>query len=137
MLIQIPSSDIYEVPEGTFQAVCTDAHEVVIRACNPPRQMLSVTWELPDVTAKGIPCRIRKKYHPFLNKTSVLRRDLRSWFGQDLAEGVFNSDSLIGKPATVTVKHWRKEGVEKVIRHVLKVEPAAIVGVPAQLVAGR
>ena len=136
MLIQIPPPGLYDVPEGTFQAVCIDAHEIVIRAYNPPRQMLSVMWELPGLTAKGIPCRICKKYHPYLNKTSVLGRDLRNWFGQDLVEGVFNSDVLIGKPATVTVKHWRKAGYDRVIRHVVKVEPPAIVQGPSHVVGG-
>jgi hypothetical protein len=98
--------------------------------------MLRIIWELPDVTVNGIPCRASKKYHPSLDETSLLRRDLRSWFGQNLVEGVFNSDLLIGRPATITVQHWRKQGDDRVFRHVVTVEPAAVVQVPARAVAG-
>jgi hypothetical protein len=123
MLINVTPKGLYEVPEGTFQAVCVEAEETQNKSVNPPAKTLRIVWELPDLQVDSFPRRASKTYKASLAEGSVLRRDLESWFGGDLSSGMFDTKTLVGKSALITIQHTRTPGYQSAARRVMRVQP--------------
>jgi hypothetical protein len=125
MLIHVTPKGLYDVPEGTFHAVCVEVYETYNKCLNPPAKSLRIVWELPDIQIDSVPCRASKMYHPSLAEGSMLRRDLHSWFGTDLKTGMFNTQTLVGKPGTLTIKHLSRPGRQRPALRVTSIQPPA------------
>lgn len=58
-----------------------------------------------------------------LAKDSQLRNDIVDWFGHDINARQFDTVTLNGRDAIVTVRHIENEGWSKLFRHVERVGP--------------
>ena len=61
-----------------------------------------------------------KTMKPKLAKDSTLRNDLRTWFGHDINARQFDTATLKGKEAILTVQDIENEGWAKPYHHVAK-----------------
>ena len=126
MLIPVPPEDCYDVDEGRFRATCDDVKEIEKQTPKGNTKFQRITWELHVPSPDNVRYKVGKNYEPTLAKGSTLRNDLRAWFGHDIKARNFDTDTLKGKEATITVQHIENEGRDKPFCWVAKVEPANI-----------
>jgi hypothetical protein len=123
MVIPVPPKDSYDVEPGRYRAICTDTREVEKQTRKGTQKSLRLVWELDIPGADNVRYFAGKNYEPTLAKDSVLRNDLRSWFGHDINARQFDTATLKGKEAIVTVQNIENEGFEHPYHWVAKVEP--------------
>jgi hypothetical protein len=123
MIIQVPPTESYDVPEGRYKAICEDVFEYDKLTDKGPKKFLRVVWRLLDSPTENVRYLVGKNYEPSLAKRGQLRSDLITWFGHDIKPGQFDTQTIKGKEATVTVSHIYNEGHDKPYRWVSEVEP--------------
>ena len=123
MMIQIPPRDSYDVETGRYRATCIDAKEIQKQTRKGSEKFLRLTWELQIPSAENVRYLAGKSYEPTLTKNSELRNDLRNWLGHDFKAGKFDTATLRGLEATITMLQIENEGWPKPYCLVAKVEP--------------
>lgn len=123
MLISIPPTDSFDVEPGRYRAACTDTREVEKQTRKGTERFLRLIWELDIPGSENIRYLAGKNYKPSLAKDSPLRNDLISWFGKDINARQFDTATIKGKEAIITVQHIENEGRDKPFCWVSRVEP--------------
>jgi hypothetical protein len=100
-------------PEFTGRAVCVDVTPLKkVETQFGPKEKFRIVFEL-DVFEDGEPCNVWSMgFTPILHEKAGLRKFLKQWFGRDLTEtelSEFDTESLIGKPASIVVIHEHAE----------------------------
>jgi hypothetical protein len=125
MLIPVEPTDSFDVEPGRYEATCVDARENEKRTAKGPKTYLRIVWELKGSANKSVRYLVGKNYEPSLAKDTELRDDLESWLGCFDARQ-FDTKTLKGKEANVTVRHIHNEGRPRPFCFVSKVEPLVI-----------
>jgi hypothetical protein len=125
MLIPVEPRDSFDVAPGRYRARCTDTREIEKQTRKGTQRFLRLIWELDVPGAQNIRYLVGKNYEPSLAKDSPLRNDLRSWLGHDINVRQFDTATLKGKEAIITVQDIENEGWGNPYHHVAKIEPAA------------
>ena len=114
---------------GMFQAVCVDV---------TPLEKRETEWGLKEefrlVFETNAPSREdgarqyvwSRKFTPSLNEKAAFRKFLRQWLGRDLTaaeETEFDTETLIGKGATVVVVHEASKDGDKVYANIVACTP--------------
>ena len=123
MVIPVPPKESYDVEPGRYHALCNDVRE---RDRNPRTGIekgLRIVWELKIPGNENTRYLVGKNYEATLARNSLLRNDLISWFGHDINTREFETATLKGKAAIVTVQHIENEGWAKPYCWVARVEP--------------
>lgn len=123
MLISVEPRESYDVEPGRYRAKCIDTREVEKQTRKGTQKYLRIVWELDIPGGENIRYKAGKNYEPTLAKDSTLRHDLRTWFGHDINARQFDTATLKGKEAILTVHDIENEGWAKPYHHVAKVEP--------------
>jgi hypothetical protein len=103
MLIPVPPKDCFDVEPGRYKAKCVEVRDQDIPTCKGIVKGQRIVWELDIPGAANLRYLVGKNYEPTLAKGSVLRTDLRSWFGHDIKGRQFDTVTLKGKEALITV----------------------------------
>ena len=123
MIISVDPRDSFDIEPGRYRAICTEIREIEKQTRKGTQKYLRLTWELDIPGAENIRYLAGKNYEPKLTKDSVLRNDLRSWFGHDIKVRNFDTATLKSKEAVITVQDIENEGWENPYHAVVKVEP--------------
>jgi hypothetical protein len=114
--MKIKQSENFEpCPEFTGRAVCVDVTPLRKQQSEfGERDVFKVVFEIDkerdDKTRFAV---WSKNFTPSLNEKANFRKFLRGWFGRDLNQAElsdFDTETLIGKPASVVVVHEHKDG---------------------------
>ena len=122
MLLSVEPRDSFDVEAGRYRATCIDVREIENRR-KPGQKLLRLVWELKSAGKDNVRHLVGKNYEPTLAKDSTLRNDIMSWFGHDINARQFDTASLKGQDATVTIQLIENEGWDKPYRWVAQVEP--------------
>ncbi len=145
MLIPVPPKDCFDVEPGKYPATCIETREIEKQTPKGSEKRLRIIWELNVPGSDDVRYLVGKNYEPTLARNSLLRNDLTTWFGRDVNARQFDTATLKGKSATVTVHHIENEGRAKPYCWVAKVEPpinedeaeqAVMISPPANVVRG-
>jgi hypothetical protein len=123
MLIPVEPTESYHVEPGRYRAKCTEVREVEKQTRKGTQKRLRIVWELDIPSSENILYLAGKNYEPTLAKESILRNDMRTWFGHDINVRQFDTTTLKGKGAILTVQDIENEGWAEPYHHVAKVEP--------------
>jgi len=123
MVIPVPPRDSFDIEPGRYRATCTEIREIEKQTRKGTQKNLRIVWELDIPTSENIRYLAGKNYEPTLAKDSTLRHDLRTWFGHDINARQFDTATLKGKEAILTVQDIENEGWANPYHHVAKVEP--------------
>jgi hypothetical protein len=123
MLIPVDPTESYDVEPGRYKAKCIDVRDQDIPTRKGTVKGQRIVWELDIPGAANLRYLVGKNYEPTLAKGSVLRTDLRSWFGHDIKGRQFDTATLKGKEAIITVHDIENEGHANPYHWVCKVEP--------------
>ena len=125
MILSIPPRDSFDVEPGRYRATCIETKELVKPTRKGSERQLRLVWELqvPQEVEDDVRYLAGKNYEPTLTKNSQLRHDLQTWFGHEFKHSKFDTATLKGKDATITVQHIENEGWPKPYCLVAKVEP--------------
>jgi hypothetical protein len=97
-------------PEYDGQAVCVDCTPLKKTQSNyGERETLRIVFETAELRQNGSPFLVfSRTFTPSLHEKAALRAFLKQWFGRDLTtaeQNEFDTESLIGRPARVSVIH--------------------------------
>ena len=97
-------------PEYTGQAVCVDITPLKkIETSFGPKETFKFVLETSLLREDGTPCCVWSRgFTPSLHEKAALSQFLRKWFGRSLTaaeEEEFDTESLLGKTAEITVVH--------------------------------
>ena len=97
-------------PEYDGQAVCVDVTPLKkTQSAYGERETLRVVFETSELRQEGKPYLLfSRSFTPSLHEKAALRAFLKQWFGRDLTtteQNEFDTESLIGRPARVSVVH--------------------------------
>jgi hypothetical protein len=97
-------------PEFSGQAVCVDVTQLKkVDTAYGPKETFRIVFETPLLRQDGTPCCVWSRgFTPSLHEKAALSQFLKKWFGRALTaaeEGEFETESLIGKTAEITVVH--------------------------------
>ena len=116
MAIVMPEERQYElVPAGTHVATCRLVVDLGTQEgqYGEKRQIL-FGWELPEeLTERGEPFGIYRRYTYTSDRRSALRTDIESWLGRGLTSNDFGKLDLaemLGRSCLLGVKHENREG---------------------------
>jgi hypothetical protein len=123
MLIPVEPIDSFDVEPGRYRATCTEVREIQKQTRKGTQKNLRIVWELDIPSSENIRYLAGKNYEPTLAKDSVLRNDLRSWFDHDINARQFDTATLKGKEAILTVTDIENEGHANPYHWVARVEP--------------
>jgi len=123
MVIPVPPRDSFDIEPGRYRATCTEIREIEKQTRKGTQKNLRIVWELDIPTSENIRYLAGKNYEPTLAKDSTLRHDLRTWFGHDINARQFDTATLKGKEAILTVQDIENEGWANPYHHVARVEP--------------
>ncbi len=118
MLIPVPAKESYNVEPGRYRAICTE-----IRELEGTEKSLRIIWDLDIPGSGNVLYRAGKNYEPSLAKNSRLRNALITWFGHDIKVRQFDTATLKGKKAIVTIQHIENEGWDNPYCEVCRIEP--------------
>src|ERR1035441_3952370 len=104
MLISVDPRDSFDIEPGRYKATCTEIREIEKQTRKGTQKYLRLTWELDLPGDENVRYLAGKNYEPKLTKDSALRNDLRSWFGHDIKVRKFDTATLKGKEAIITVQ---------------------------------
>lgn len=101
-------------PEYTGPAVCVDVTPLKkVNTQYGEREVFRLVFEIDEEREDGSRwCVWSQGFTPSLHEKAGLRKFLRGWFGRDLTEGereLFDTESLIGKPAFLVIVHNTKD----------------------------
>ena len=124
MILSVEPRDTFDVEPGRYQAVCVEVREIENKR-QRGQKLLRVTWEVkvPGNHNGTVRYLVGKNYEPTLAKDSQLRNDIMSWFGHDISARQFDTATLKGREAIVTVHHIENEGWPKPYCWVERIEP--------------
>ena len=114
MFLPSPVSGEYEqVPAGTYVATCYRFIDRGTQTKNfmgqeKRRHEIMLSFELDELMTDGRPYTINKIYSWSMHPMYSLRKDLETWRGKPFAHSdfsAFNTRSLLGLPATITITH--------------------------------
>ena len=118
MVLSEQSTSAWENPStGLHNAVCVDVIDLgeqttTYQGETKTRNMLQLKFRIGDQDkSDGTPMFINRKYTATLNEKGALRKDLKSWRGQDLSvdeKKEFNPDVLVGAQAQLNIEEWQK-----------------------------
>ncbi|MEI6396202.1 MAG: hypothetical protein WCT12_34490 [Verrucomicrobiota bacterium] len=123
MLIPVEQTDTFDVEPGRYRATCTESRVIQKQTRKGSANRLRIIWELNIPGSENIRYLVGKSYEPTLTKDSSLRNDLRSWFGHDINARNFDTSTLKGIKAIITVKDIENEGWDNPYHSVAKIEP--------------
>jgi hypothetical protein len=97
-------------PEYDGQAVCVDVTPLKkTQSTYGERETFRVVFETSELRQDGKPFLLfSRSFTPSLHEKAALRAFLKQWFGRDLTtaeQNEFDTESLIGRPARVSVVH--------------------------------
>jgi hypothetical protein len=97
-------------PEFDGQAVCVDVTPLKKTQSNyGERETFRLVFETAELRQNGSPFLLfSRTFTPSLHEKAALRAFIKQWFGRDLTtaeQNEFDTDSLIGRPARVSVVH--------------------------------
>ena len=113
MLIPVEPTDSYDIEPGRYKATCTEVREIEKQTRKGTQKYLRIVWALDILNSENIRYLAGKNYEPTLVKDSTLRNDLISWFGHDINARHFDTATLKGKEAILTVQDIENEGWAK------------------------
>jgi hypothetical protein len=122
MLIPVEPTDSYDIEPGRYKATCTEIREIEKQTRKGTQKNLRLVWELDIPGTENVRFLAGKNYEPTLAKDSTLRNDLRSWFGHDIKVRNFDTATLKGREAIITVQDIENEGHANPYHWVAKVE---------------
>jgi hypothetical protein len=125
MLLSVEPRDSFDVEPGRYRATCTDIREIEKQTRKGTQKFLRIIWELDTCGRENVRYLAGKNYEPTLAKDSAFRNDLITWFGHDINARNFDTATLKGKEAIVTVQNIENEGWDHPYHWVAKVEPLA------------
>jgi hypothetical protein len=125
MLLSVEPRDSFDVEPGRYRAACTDIREIENQTREGTQKFLRIIWELDTCDTQNVRYLAGKNYEPTLAKDSTLRNDLITWFGHDINARSFDTASLKGKEAIITIQRIENEGRDKPFCWVSRVEPLA------------
>ena len=123
MLIPVEPRDSFDVEPGRYRATCTEVREIEKQTRKGTEKFLRLIWELDVPGTDNVRYLVGKNYEPTLAKNSPLRNDLTTWFGHDINARQFDTATLKGKEAVITVQDIENEGHANPYHWVAKVEP--------------
>lgn len=102
-------------PEFDGQAVCVDVTPLKkTQSTYGERETFRVVFETTELRQNGSPFLLfSRTFTPSLHEKAALRAFLKQWFGRDLTtaeQAEFDTESLIGRPARVSVIHNEYNG---------------------------
>lgn len=102
-------------PEYDGQAVCVDVTPLKkTQSSYGERDTFNVVFETAELRDDGKPFLLfSRRFTPSLHEKAAFRAFLRQWFGRDLTvteQDEFDTESLIGRPARVSVIHNEYNG---------------------------
>jgi hypothetical protein len=97
-------------PEFDGQAVCVDVTPLKkTQSTYGERETFRIVFETTELRQNGSPYLLfSRSFTPSLHEKAALRAFLKQWMGRDLTtaeQNEFDTDSLIGRPARVSVIH--------------------------------
>lgn len=97
-------------PEYDGQAVCVDCTPLKkTNSAFGERETFRIVFETQELRQNGSPYLLFSRgFTPSLHEKAALRAFLKQWFGRDLTtaeQNEFDTESLIGRPARVSVVH--------------------------------
>jgi hypothetical protein len=97
-------------PEYDGQAVCVDVTPLKkTQSSYGDRETFRLVFETAELRQNGSPFLLfSRTFTPSLHEKAALRAFIKQWFGRDLTtaeQNEFDTDSLIGRPARVSVVH--------------------------------
>ena len=123
MLIPVEPRESYDVEPGRYKAKCIDVRDKDIPTRKGTVKGQRIVWELDIPGADNVRYLVGKNYEATLARNSKLRNDLITWFGHDINARQFDTATLKGKEAILTVEDIENEGWAKPYHLVAKVEP--------------
>jgi hypothetical protein len=123
MLLSVEPRDGFDVEPGRYKAKCTDIREIEKQTPRGTKKFLRLIWELDTGGRENLCYLAGKHYEPTLATDSTLRNDLITWFGHDINARSFETATLKGKDAVITVQHIENEGRDTPFCWVSRVEP--------------
>lgn len=102
-------------PEYDGQAVCVDCTPLKkTQSAYGERETFRIVFETSELRQEGKPYLLfSRSFTPSLHEKAALRAFLKQWFGRDLTtaeQNEFDTESLIGRPARVSVVHNEYNG---------------------------
>lgn len=102
-------------PEFDGQAVCVDCTPLKkAQSAYGERETFRVVFETTELRQDGKPYLLfSRSFTPSLHEKAAFRAFLKQWFGRDLTtseQNEFDTESLIGRPARVSVVHNEYNG---------------------------
>jgi hypothetical protein len=102
-------------PEFEGQAICIDCTPLKKTQSNfGDRETFRIVFETSELRQDGKPYLLfSRSFTPSLHEKAALRAFLKQWFGRDLTtaeQNEFDTESLIGRPARVSVVHNEYNG---------------------------
>ena len=115
MKIKNNSGNFLPCPEYTGSAVCVDVTPLkTVQTQFGPKEKFRFVFEIGETKDDGSPwCVWSAPFTPSYHENSALRPFLRKWMGRELsADEVkdFDTESLLGRSAHITVIHEHSEG---------------------------
>lgn len=115
MRIKTNSGNFQPCPEYTGSAVCVDVGPLqTVQTQYGPKEKFRFVFEIGETKDDGTPwCVWSAPFTPSYHENSALRPFLRKWMGRELsADEVkeFDTESLLGRPAHITVIHEHRDG---------------------------
>lgn len=115
MKIKTNGGNFQPCPEYTGPAVCVDVTPLkTVQTQFGPKEKFRFVFEIGQTKEDGTPwCVWSAPFTPSYHENSALRPFLRKWMGRELsADEVkeFDTDSLLGRTAHITVIHEHSEG---------------------------
>jgi hypothetical protein len=123
MLIPVEPIDSFDVEPGRYKATCIDVRDKDIPTRKGTVKGQRIVWEIDVPGTDNVRYLVGKNYEPTLAKNSPLRNDLTTWFGHDIKVRNFDTATLKGKEAIITVQDIENEGWENPYHAVVRVEP--------------
>lgn len=142
-------SKVYPVaPAGLHQGVCVDAVDLGIVETlkfgslteKESKHKVRLIWEIDTDEEPGKPFTVSKAYNLSLHEKATLRKDLKSWRGQDFTQTElkgFDLEKLIGRNAQLLVAHNQgKTNPDKTYANVESIMPISAKTTPIKASAG-
>jgi hypothetical protein len=123
MLIPVEPIDSFAVEPGRYNATCIDVRDKDIPTRKGTVKGQRIVWEIDVPGTDNVRYLVGKNYEPTLAKNSPLRNDLTTWFGHDINARQFDTATLKGKEAVITVQDIENEGHANPYHWVANVEP--------------
>jgi hypothetical protein len=115
MRIKTNSGNFQPCPEYTGSAVCVDVTPLkTVQTQFGPKEKFRFVFEIGETKDDGSRwCVWSAPFTPSYHENSALRPFLRKWMGRELSQDEvkeFDTESLLGRPAHITVIHEHSDG---------------------------